>query len=579
MKVKSIFLVSFISLLFLGSCTDVLDKKDITAISEEEVWNNPLYATNYLNRLYFDNLPVWENLAHYSDESHGGENVLYGQLTNSSIDDLTGNSDLSKNDHPAYTRIRNINLFLSKIGSGSIDAETQSLLRGQALVLRAWRYFKMVRLYGGMPLILEPQDLTEDLYVTRAKTSECIAQIVKDLDDAIAVLPWSWTGTDLGRISKAAALALKGRVLLYYASPQFNRPGARDAQRWTTAYEVNKQAKEQLATNGYGLYESFSDLWFNEMNEEAVFVKRYQRPGVEHNWSSSNRPLEAAIDVTGANQPTWTMVQAFPMKDGVAIDESPDYDPVIYWKNRDPRFAATIAYNSCEWPLKDRASGTKQWTYRGYGQNIDTRTGYYNRKAVDVSQNADDALHSSTDWIEIRYAEVILNFAECAAETGHNDEAIAALKQIRARAGIEPGANGMYGLKTGLTGDALIAAVMKERQIELAFECKRYWDLRRRRMFETELNGTRRYGRFANLVEGLTPDEFAAIRNQITDWDAEYSTYFVDELELLDIQFEINYQSHYCFYGIPNNHLQANSKLQQTQGWPDNGSGLFDPYE
>jgi hypothetical protein len=571
MKVKYVFLASLISLLFLCGCTDVLDKKDLSAISESDVWNNPTYAANYLNKLYVDNLPGWENLSSYSDESHGSGNILYGQLTSSSI-----------NDWP-YTQIRNINLLLSKIGSGNIDAGTQSLLKGQALVLRAWLYFRMVRLYGGVPLILEPQDLQEDLYVTRAKTSECVTQIVKDLDDAIASdIPWKWEGSDAGRITKAAALALKARILLYYASPQFNRPGARDAQRWTTAYEVNKLAKEQLAANGYGLFSSFEDIWFNEMNEEAIFVKRYQRPGVEHSWTSGCKPLEVGIGVSGQNQPTWEMVQAFPMKDGVSIEESPDYDPALYWKNRDPRFAATVAYNGCTWPLIGRA-GTRQWTYRGYTseQNYGTQTGYYCRKAVDISYNADDALHSSTDWIEIRYAEVLLNFAECAAETGHADEAVAVLKQIRARAGIEPGDNGMYGLKTGLTGAALISAVMQERRVELAFEAKRYWDLRRRRMFETDLNGTRRHGRFANLVEGLSTTEFDEFRLQNDDYDyeTEYSRFFVDEVILVDREFDINFLDNYYFYGIPNSHLQTNSKLQQTAGWPDNGSGLFDPYE
>jgi hypothetical protein len=574
MKVKSVFLlVPFLCLLLFGGCTDVLEKKDLSAISEGDVWNNPTYATNYVNKLCRDNIPGWESLSSNSDESRGGGNILYGQLTNNDI-----------NDWP-YGQIRNINLFLSKIGSGGIDEDTQSLLKGQALVLRAWLYFRMVRLYGGVPLILEPQELKDDLYVSRAKTSECINQIIKDLDDAIASgIPWSWTGNDVGRITKAAALALKGRVLLYYASPQFNRPGERNAQRWATAYEVNKQAKEQLSANSYGLYSSFEDLWFNEMNEEAVFVKRYQRPGLVHSWTSDCKPLEVSIGsgTSGRNQPSWEMVQAFPMKDGVSISESPDYDPVLYWKNRDPRFAVTIAYNGCVWPLIGR-EGTKQWTYRGYvpEQNNGTQTGYYCRKAIDITYNADDARLSSTDWIEIRYAEVLLNFAECAAETGHDDEAIAVLKQIRARAGIEAGDNGMYGLKTGLTGAALIDAVMLERKLELAFESKRYWDLRRRRLFSTELNGTRRHGRFANLVDGLSTTEFDAIRlqNPDKDFETEYANYFIDEVILVDTQFDIDFKENYYFYGIPNSHLQTNSKLQQTQGWPDNGSGLFDPYE
>jgi len=96
-------------------------------------------------------------------------------------------------------------------------------------------------------LILEPQNLKDDLFVVRNKTSECIAQIIKDLDGAInSNLPWSWQGNEAGKLTKAAAVALKARVLLFYASPQYNRPGTRDAQRWETAYTANKQAKDQL---------------------------------------------------------------------------------------------------------------------------------------------------------------------------------------------------------------------------------------------------------------------------------------------------------------------------------------------
>ena len=161
------------------ACSDILNKKDLSAVTEEDVWNDSKYATAYLDKLCRDNLPDWDaGASNNSDEANGGDGIMYGQLTTSSID--TWN----------YEQIRKINLLLQKVGSGSIDEETQNTLKAQALVLRAWRYFQMVRLYGGVPLILEPQELTDDLYVTRAKTSECIAQMVKDLDDAIAILPW-----------------------------------------------------------------------------------------------------------------------------------------------------------------------------------------------------------------------------------------------------------------------------------------------------------------------------------------------------------------------------------------------------
>ena len=96
-------------------------------------------------------------------------------------------------------------------------------IKAQALFLRAYQYFEMVKIYGGVPLILTPQDRhNDDLYVTRNTAKECIDQIVKDLDDAAASLPSIWGENDFGRITKGAAMAFKGRVLLTYASKQFN---------------------------------------------------------------------------------------------------------------------------------------------------------------------------------------------------------------------------------------------------------------------------------------------------------------------------------------------------------------------
>lgn len=541
------------------ACSDILNKKDLSAVTEEDVWNDSKYATAYLDKLCRDNLPDWDaGASNNSDEANGGDGIMYGQLTTSSID--TWN----------YEQIRKINLLLQKVGSGSIDEETQNTLKAQALVLRAWRYFQMVRLYGGVPLILEPQELTDDLYVTRAKTSECIAQMVKDLDDAIAILPWKWTSDDEGRITKAAAMAFKGRILLYWASPQFNPDN--DKQRWEDAYNANKQVMEELAQNGYGLYGSYSDLWFDEMNVEAVFVKRFQEPGLTNSWNAGTRPISEAQNYTGWNRPSLEMVESYPMADGTPITESKDYDPVYFWKNRDPRFAQSIAYNGCLWELSGK-SGRIQWTYVGSELNNPTPSGFYCRKAVDESYTPYYTERSSTDWIEIRYAEVLMNYAECAAELGKNDEAYTILKQIRNRAGILPGSDGLYGLKAGMSQDDMIKAIMLERKIEFAFEGKRYWDLRRRRLFASELNGTRRHGLLPKLK--ISQEEFDKIKDNV-DIDKDKDTYFRDSLIVLDTKFDIDFKDNYYFYAIPNKHLETNSKLEQTQGWD---GGTFNPYE
>lgn len=484
---------------------------------------------------------------------------MYGQLTTSSIDVWY------------YTNIRNINILFKNLDESPIADEVKTSLKAQASVLRAWKYFQMVRVYGGIPMIKIPQELDDDLYVTRNKTSECIAEIVADLDYAIDNLPWKWTGNDEGRITKAAALALKGRVLLYYASPQFNP--SNDVTRWEKAYEVNKLAVEELAKNGYGLYPDYVNLWFDEMNEEVVFCKRYQEPGLCHLWEAATRPIsESAGGATGANHPTLEMVESYPMIDGKSIKESPDYDSVFYWKNRDPRFKATIAYNSCLWELSGK-SGRKQWTYEGSELNLPTESGFYCRKAVNEKNTPYYAEKCSTDWIEIRYAEVLMNYAECATELNKLDEAYNVLKRIRQRAGIIAGNDQSYGLKSGMSKEEMLKAVMLERKIEFAYEGKRYWDLRRRKLFEDELNGTRRHGLLPKLR--VSKEEFDNIKDKV-DFESDYPLYFKDSIVVLDKKYDINFLDNYYFYAIPNKHLETNSKLQQTQGW---AGGQFNPYE
>lgn len=551
--------ILFILLLTMNiGCSDILDKKDLSAVTDDLVWSDGKYATAYLNSLYANNLPKWDNnVSGLSDESPGGAGVLYGQLTSSSINNWY------------YNDIRNINLLFEKLENNStIDNETVTSLKAQASILRAWRYFEMVRIYGGIPLILKPQKLADDLLVKRNKTSECINAILNDLDYAYANLPWNWTDENIGRATKAAALALKGRILLYYASPQFNPDNHMD--RWEKAYNVNKQAKEELETNGYGLYPSYENLWYDEMNKEVVWGRRYQEPGVVNNWNAATRPLSEAQNATGCNQPTLEMVESYPMITGESINESNVYDSIFYWKNRDPRFKATIAYNGCLWELSGK-SGRKQWIYEGSELNHPTKTGFYCRKAVDPSYTSYYTQRSSTDWIEIRYAEVLLNYAECAAMLDKSDEAYSVLKAIRKRAGIQQGSNGMYGLKEGLSSKQMIDAIMLERKLELAFEGKRYWDLRRRRMFSFELNGKVRHGILPKL--NISQDEFDKIKNSI-DLEKDYPIYFRDSLIVVDKKFMIDFKDNYYFYAIPDVHIEKNSNLEQTQGWND---GTFNP--
>jgi hypothetical protein len=146
------------------------------------------------------------------------------------------------------------------------------------------------------------------------------------------------------------------------------------------------------------------------------------------------------------------------------------------------------------------------------------------------------------------------------------------LTEIRKRAGITPGTNNLYGLKANMTQTELVRAIIHERRIEFAFEAKRYYDLRRRKLFP-ELNGTRRHGIMPTLL--IAQSEFNNIAAQI-DFDKDYATYFRDEIILADKTNDINFRDNYYFYAIPTKYLETNSKLEQTQGW-DNGT--FNPLD
>jgi starch-binding outer membrane protein, SusD/RagB family len=567
-------LLFFISsyLIIASSCTKVLDKKNLNAVNENDVWNDLDLATAYINNIYGQNLPGWTtDYADYSEESDGGGTFMYGQLTENSV------------NYWPYDNIRNINIALANIDKGSLSDANKKLLKGQAFFFRGWQYFELVKRYGGVPLVLEPQELTDDLFVKRASTTATVQQVIKDLDSAIAYLPVinaAKQSDNIGRVHKGTALAVKGRVLLYYASPQFD-PSQTAAGRWQAAYDANKAAKDFLVAQGYGLYPSFAGIWYNEMNKEVIFVRRYQfTTGVSmsyHNWSASNRPLDVSQNATGGNRPTLEIVNAFLMKDGKPINDPTSaytYDPARFWRNRDPRFNETIIYNGAPWGLGmlTPQPGRLQYTYVGAEVNSPTLTGFYNKKAVDTTQNAVEATNSGTDWIELRYAEVLLNLAEAANEVGKTAEAYPELIAIRARAGIDPGADNMYGLKQNMTKAEMRDAILYEREIEFTFEAKRFWDLRRWRLFESKLNGTRRTGLKTTLKAGVTKAQVSTLtRSQV---DANYTQYFDQQVITLDTQFPINWKPEYYFFAIPTSHLQLNSNLEQTVGW---AGGTFDP--
>ena len=316
MKSKYIFTAILLVGLGVAGCNDVLDKKNLNAVTAEDTWNDETLATAFLDKCYADNLPDWSadvaDINQYSDEGRGGEDFFYaGQLTSE------GGGGPTK-DYWPYEGIYKLNVLLDNINTGTLSEDVRKKIEAQALFLRSYRYFELVKRYGGVPLILSVQDRKES-EVPREKTSVCISQIVNDLSTAATVLPKSWSGSDAGRITRGAALALKGRVLLFYASKQFNRNN--DAARWQAAYDANLAAKEQLEKDGYGLNSTYDGTWkdnsdASELSKEVIFSKRYSYPANKSDINAGVRPLDYSQGATGWNQPTLDLVLAYPMADG-----------------------------------------------------------------------------------------------------------------------------------------------------------------------------------------------------------------------------------------------------------------------
>ncbi|MFT2011593.1 RagB/SusD family nutrient uptake outer membrane protein [Pontibacter sp. 13R65] len=609
------YIIYLFLICFFSSCEEVIDKRELDGVSDADVWHNANLANLFLNDLYNRTLPGFGGNGNsgLSDEAMGTgvDNMMYGMLSTNSA---YGNWGVD-----VYGHIRRMNILLTEIEAGTISENDKRPIVGQALMLRAWTYWELIKLYGGVPLVLEVQDpnMGEGLYMERASAARSIEAIVRDLDEAIEKLPVTWPTSEFGRFTKAAAAALKGRILLHYASPQFNPNNL--PERWSAAYEANKQAKQLAMEAGHALHPNFSRIFLDEANREAIIVTVFDATRRSHGFENSVRPASVKQPRAGSSgNPTWNFVKAFPMADGRPTEGHPEYDPKFFWKNRDPRLAATVAYNSALYPLAGDVfyptpAQRRQWTYvasTGQPNNVEqgqnTNTGFYLRKMINPNVPTNELNRTPTDWIELRYAEVLLNLAEAANEVGVIDEAYVELRAIRQRAGIQAG-EGNFGLAAGMSKEAMRDAVMLERQIELAFENKRHWDLRRRNWFAERLNGTRRTGIQTVLdldkvitAANIQPTEaeldmseeqrLASMRARArtifeseirpnTDWSVEtnHDLYFSFEFDVNLDEMDLNYkQPQYNFYFVPQANIDRDPKVKQTINWTTGEEG-FDP--
>ncbi len=557
----------------MTACSDQFleDKRAYGSYNKDQVYESYVATQNRIDFLYQSLLPDVKNGGSgntnitsvgrsddYSKctEEYGGTGAFNDQNTVLTSENVTDYFYVKNDVDSPWGRIRECNDVISGIENSTSFTETEkNELLGQALFFRAWRYYLLVKIYGGVPIIdyVQSPVLGEngglDLIVPRSTTKECVNFICNDLSRAAKCLPARWNddATNFGRVTAGTALALKGRLLLLYASPLFNRGD--ELSRWEAAYQANKNALDTLALGGFGLAyagapnkqnaKDWARMFCNNSNtqalSEAVFVTMYNNVDlVDHQAPEKFNPWEQNIRPSNANgggglEVTSDMVDLFPMVDGSRPNDYSEgtyqYDKELFFLNRDPRFYRTFAFPGVAWQFVGSglaaisetcpySSGTEYalWSYCWYDNEDDrnsvTKSGFaadllgtknkslYLRKRSDdaglgqtalykfntVAGNTNGFNQSAAPYMEIRFAEVLLNYAESACGAGHNAEAVEALKQIRQRVGY----TGDCGLKSNLSSDRakLFEAILYERQIELAYEGKRFDDMRRWMLFD-----------------------------------------------------------------------------------------------
>lgn len=490
-------------ILIAASCKkNLLNITPTTGVSGQTLFSDPNLTEAYVNNNYRDLDYGFYNchwqafmLAGATDEtlsayeSYSGVNVINkGKLDPTpSGGSFTGFFD--GNAYPRqqawannYNYISQCNSLFENINNvQGLSIADKNRLVGEMKTLRAWRYFQLVRHYNGVPLITKTFSLSDKYDAARNSADECFQFIIKDLDSAIALLPA--VAANKGKIDQGIAMAIKSRVLLTYASPLFN--SSNDVTRWQKAADA---AKAVMDLNRYSLvpWASYKSMFikYDPANSENIFVSinqagiaseghqdNYQWPGLTFEYCIMPFSRGGNIMYT----PTQQLVDSYETTDGKVIaDPSSIYDPKNPYSNRDPRFDLDILHQGSK--LNSSTIDFINPSGVDFNQN-QTVTGYLLGKFVDPAVYDATALtlgagQGNQPWIHLRYAEILLNYAEAMNEAQGPGNANDAVNLIRTRAV-------MPVLPAGLNQAAMRLRIQNERKVELSFEEHRFWDVRR----------------------------------------------------------------------------------------------------
>lgn len=567
----------------LSSCTDILDKKPLTEVSDNDLWSDPALLKAFVNSRYNQ---VGVNGAESMQSSivdeteltwlRGCETHNFARLSPTDLGRMNGawwGSD-NRSWSTKWTNISNCNIFFEHVDNVAFTDEAEKTkLVGQVRFIRAFEYWDLIARWGAMPIITKSfsiNDRDEIVDQKRNTYKECIDFLVGELDQAAKELPANWSGDDYGRATSVAALALKSRILLYAASPLMNEDvkipevgfTTPEPDRWQKAAKAATEALDAAQAAGNELYNLDGDPSKNYQmifmdntaaNKETLFARMgTNSAGGESisNCDQYNNPN--GYGGWGGNCPLQELVDAYEVvKDGVAskFDWNNPEEKANPYANRDPRFYATILYDGTKWMTRNvetyfdvdsngKITGGGKDTKFGNDSWNASPTGYNMKKFMDEGYALNSWNFCARNWIHLRMAELYLNKAEALYHTGDEEGAREALKPIRERAGMPA---------VTATGADLLEAIKNERRIEFAFEEHRYFDVRR-------WKEAPKY--FGSTVHAIT----------IKKYPDGKKTYEVDKLRS-DVGGDRKWDDKMYWLPIPKSEMDKNPNLVQNPGY------------
>lgn len=504
MKTRICNCVLAAALLGLSSCNDFLDMTPTDEVSDITVWSSVSgaeYAVNYFYHLtdyfgqFYDDSDGGQctagmtegltDMIKYGDTNYSKNHYIpsemsYGEdavLTANYVAVYLGNWDY------VYEQVRRVNEALSNLNQYATFGEAdKTRLRAELRFFRGMLYFDLVKRYK--QVIIYDEDLSQ-MQPNKALSTEAEGWdfVYNDLKFAGENLAESATSN--GRVTSGAAYALLSRAMLY-------------AERWEAARDAAKAVMGMLL---YDLAPTYAEA-FTSNGIESVWEYDYNSANdVYHTWDNLYAPGgDQAVDgnnqTGGLANPTQELVESFELANTGGFPDWSEWHSTEGTESEppyaqlEPRFHATVLYNGSTWkgrtiePFVGGTDGWCQW-YVESSSNGRTVTGYFLKKLVDENHSFLATQYCTSPWIAIRYAEVLLNYAEACYHTNNTTEANEAVRKIRSRVGLP---------YTDQSGDNLMAAIRQERKVELMGEGLYYWDMRRWRMADTAFTGIRRHG-------------------------------------------------------------------------------------